>query len=155
MRKIILIVLGFLLITGIGFAQGKQAVKPKPVVPELKKTMSGTGLPYKMINDSFAVIPFSGANIESFDVLVQRASDLYIVYTNLSEITPEINDAKFKLLLQRNNDFDFVKIALDSSNNRIYVRADVFRIGITTSFLTRIIKQVANVTNIIDHDLHD
>jgi hypothetical protein len=87
-------------------------------------------------------------------VLIQKVSDLYIVYTNLTEALPgKINDTKFKYLLQKNNDFDIIKIGLESSDNTVYVRADIFKSVTTTALMIRIIKQVANVTNIIAGDL--
>jgi hypothetical protein len=144
----------FLLLAGVGYGQAKQTSLVKPALSPLKKMLSGSGLPFKVMSDSLAVIPYEGENIASYNVLVQRVGDLYIVYTNLTEALPgKIDDTKFKYLLQRNNDFDFVKIGLDSNDNTVYVRADVLKAGATTSLLTRIIKQVANVTNIIGGDL--
>jgi hypothetical protein len=107
-----------------------------------------------MINDSLAVIPYEGENIASYNVLIQKVSDLYIVYTNLTETLPgKINDTKFKYLLQKNNDFDIIKIGLESSDNSVYVRADIFKSVTTTALMTRVIKQVANVANIVAGDL--
>jgi len=54
--------------------------------------------------------------------------------------------------LQQNDHFDIIKIGLDS-DNAVYVRADVYRANQTATLLARIIKQVANVTNIIAGDL--
>jgi hypothetical protein len=154
MRKQLLFSFCFLLLSGIAFSQAKQKTPVKPTVSALKKLLSGTGLPYKIANDSLALVPYEGENIASYNVLVQKVGDLYIVYTNLTEALPgKIDDTKFKYLLQRNNDFDIVKTGLDSGDNTVYVRADVFTTGITTALLTRVIKQVANVTNIIAGDL--
>lgn len=154
MRKLILFTSFFLLFTGIGYSQAKTKPVVKAPVSELKKLLTGSGLPFKLVHDSLAIIPFGGENIASYDVLVQKASDLYIIYTNLSEVLPgKLKDEKYKLLLQRNNDFDIIKTALDSESNTVYVRADVFRSGLTAALLTRIIKQVANVTNILAGDL--
>jgi len=86
--KYVLSVCCLLLVTGICLAQ----VKPKPVVKppagELKKLFTGTGLPFKIISDSTAVIPYEGENIASYNVVVQEIEDLYIIYTNLSEALP-------------------------------------------------------------------
>jgi len=126
----------------------------KPTESALKKIVSGTGLPFKMINDSLAVIPYEGENIASYNVFVQKVSDLYIIYTNLTEALPgKINDTKFKYLLQKNNDFDIIKIGLASSDNTVYVRADIFKSVTTVALMTRVIKQVANVANIVAGDL--
>jgi len=154
MKKYPLFCFCFLLIAGMSFGQSKQKIPVKPTESALKKIISGTGLPYKMINDSLAVIPYEGENLASYNVLIQKVSDLYIVYTNLTETLPgKINDSKFKYLLQKNNDFDIIKIGLESSDNVVYVRADIFKAVTTTALMTRVIKQVANVTNIIAGEL--
>jgi hypothetical protein len=154
MKKSALPIAFILLFAVTAFAQTKVNTTAKQPVAELKKMLTGTGLPYKMINDSLAVIPYEGENISSYQVLVQRVSDLYIVFTNLTETLPgKIDDTKYKYLLEKNNDFDIVKIGLDNTDNTVYVRADVFKTGATTTLLTRVIKQVANVTNIIAGDL--
>ena len=133
-------------------------VKPKPVVKppagELKKLLTGTGLPYKIMNDSIAVIPYEGENIASYNVVVQKIGDLLIIYTNLTEALPgKIDTTKYKYLLEQNDNFDIVKIGMSSNDNIMYVRADLYKAGSTTAILTRIIKQVANVTNIIAGEL--
>lgn len=154
MRKLLLCTLSCLLITGICHGQAKQTKPVKPADSALKKLLASTGLPYSIINDSLATVPFEGTSIASYDVLIQKAGDLYIVYTNLTEIMPgKIDESKFKYLLQRNNDFDIIKTGLDGDSNMVYVRADVFRTGITSAVMKRIIRQVANVTNIIGNDL--
>lgn len=135
-------------------AQQNSKTPVKPNVPELKKLLTGSQLPFSMVNDSLAVIPYQGENIASYQVIIQSVSDLYIVFTNLSEAVPgKIDDTKYKYLLQKNDEFDIVKIGMSSDNNILYVRADIYRAGITEFMLTRIIKQVANVTNIIGGDL--
>jgi hypothetical protein len=144
-----------LLLSGAVLGQAKQKPPAKPAIPELKKLLGGTGLPFRLINDSLAVIPYEGKNIASYDVMVQKISDLYIVHTNLTEALPgRINDTKLKYLLQRNNDFDIIKTTIDSASNTVYLRADMYKTGMTTAVMTRIIKQVANVTNIIGGDLN-
>ena len=154
MKKHLICMLCLLLSAGIAFTQTKPKTTVKQSVPELTMLMTGIGLPYKMINDSVAVIPYEGENIASYQVVVQKVSDLYIVYTNLSEALPgKIDDTKYKYLLQRNDHFDIIKIGMSADDNMVYVRADVYRAGITTALLARIIKQVANVSNIIGGDL--
>ena len=154
MRKYLIFTFSFLLFAGIVFGQAKQKTVVKPVESALKKILSGSGLPFKLINDSLAVIPYEGENIASYNVLVQKVSDLYIVYTNLTEALPgKIDDSKYKYLLQRNNDFDIIKIGIESSDNTVFVRADLFKAVTTTALMTRVIRQVANVANIIGGDL--
>lgn len=138
----------------ISMAQPKPKIPVKKSLPELNGLLTASGLPYKMINDTLAVIPYGGENIDSYNVVVQKISDLYIIYTNLTEALPgKIDETKYKYLLQQNDYFDIVKIGMSSDNNDVYVRADVYKAGITTALLTRIIKQVANVTNIVAGDL--
>ena len=141
-------------IVSVGIAQTKPKTTVQQSVPELTRLMTGIGLPYKMVNDSLAVIPYEGVNIASYNVVVQKVSDLYIVYSNLSEALPgKIDDTKYKYLLQQNDHFDIIKIGMSADDNMVYVRADVYKAGITTALLARIIKQVANVSNIIGGDL--
>ena len=143
----------FLLVAGIAFAQSNPKPASKQAVPELKKYLSGTGLPYKMVNDTLAVIPYEGANIPSFQVLIQKISELYIVYANLSEVLPDkLNETQYKYLLQRNDHFDIIKIGL-AEDGTFYLRADLYKVTATTPILKRIISQVANVANIIAGDL--
>lgn len=116
--------------------------------------LGGSGLPFKLINDSLAVIPYGGENIASYTVIVQAASDLYIVSVNLSEALPgKMNESTFKYLLQKNNDFDLIKTAIEGNDNIVYLRADVFKAMTSPALLTRVIKQVANVANIIGGDM--
>lgn len=153
MKKQIIIVIYLLLSSGIAFTQAKQKAPAKKVVSGLEKILSGTALPYKIINDSLAVIPYEGANIASYNVYIQIISDLYIVYTNLSEALPEkLDEVKYKYLLQQNDHFDIIKIGL-AEDGTFYLRADLYKVTATTPILKRIISQVANVTNIISGDL--
>lgn len=154
MKKHFICILCLLFSAGIAFTQTNPKTTVKQSVPGLTMLMTGIGLPYKMVNDSVAVIPYEGENIASYQVVVQKVSDLYIVYTNLSEALPgKIDETKYKYLLQRNDHFDIIKIGMSADDNMVYVRADVYRAGITTTLLARIIKQVANVSNIIGGDL--
>lgn len=134
-------------------AQTKAKQIVKTPVNTMQKLLSGTGLPFTVVNDSLAVIPYEGENISSYQVLVQKINDLYIIYCNLTETQPgRIDETKFKYLLQQNDHFDVIKIGL-GSDNTVYVRADVYRASLTATLLARIIKQVANVTNIIGGNL--
>ena len=97
------------------FAQAKPKPAQKPTVPELTKMLTGSGLPFKIINDSVAVIPYGGENIASYNVVVQKIGDLYIVYTNLSEDLPgKLHSTKYKCLLQQTDHFNIIKIGMDN-----------------------------------------
>lgn len=107
-----------------------------------------------MANDSLAAIPYEGQNISSYQVLVQKIGDLYIIYTNLTEsLTKKIDETKYKYLLQQNDHYDVVKIGMSANDNTVYLRADVYKTSITTALLKRIIEQVANVTKVVGGDL--
>ena len=135
-------------------AQVKTTASTKPALSALAKILAGSGLPYKIASDSLAVIPYEGDNIPSYAVLVQRISDLYIVYTNLTEALPgKIDETKYKYLLQKNDQYDVVKIGMGAADGIFYLRADLYKSGVNTALLTRVIKQVANVANIIGGDL--
>lgn len=135
-------------------AQVKTKLSLKPAANELAKLMLGIGLPSKMVNDTLAVIPYEGNNIAKYNVIIQKIGDLIITYTNLTEVLPnKINETKYKYLLQQNDNFDVVKIGLNVEENIFFVRADAYKVGLTTALLQRIIKQVANVTDIIGGEL--
>jgi len=154
MKKHLVCTLYFLLLAVFAFTQNTANPQSDKAVPELELILAGIGLPYSIINDSLAVIPYNGENIKSFKVIIQKISDLYIVYTNLYEALPEeIDETKYKYLLQRNDHFDIVKIGMSAGDNLVYVRADVYQAGINTALLKRIIQQVANVSNITCGDL--
>ncbi len=141
-------------LVSISFAQIKTRTTVKQPASELKSILAGTGLPYSIISDSLSYIPFEGENIAKYAVIVQKVGELYIVFTTLTEILPgKIDDTRYKYLLEQSNNFDIVKLCLDSEVNSAYVRADIYRAGLTSTLLTRIIKQVANVTNIMAGDL--
>ncbi|MGZ8559518.1 MAG: hypothetical protein ACXWWC_14335 [Chitinophagaceae bacterium] len=154
MKKYFLFMFCFLLLAGIVFGQPKAKSPVKKTVPELQKILTGTGLPYKIVNDSLAVIPYEGENIASYNVVVQKISDLYIIYTSLTEALAEkIDETKYKYLLQQNDHYDVIKIGMSASDGTVYLRADVYKAGTNTILLKRIIEQVANVTNIVAGDL--
>ena len=154
MKKYFLFMFYFFLSSAIAFAQSKPKAPVKNNVQALQKLLTGTGLPFRMVNDSLAAIPYGGENISSYQVVVQKVSDLYIIYTNLTEALPEkIDETKYKYLLQQNDHYDVVKIGMNADDNTVYLRADVYKTAITTALLKRIIEQVANVTNIIGGDL--
>jgi hypothetical protein len=154
MKKHLLSFVCFLFSAGIAFGQSKTPTALKKTVPELNKILAGTGLPVRIVNDSLAVIPYEGENIKSYQVVVQKISDLYIVFCNLSEAIPgKIDETKYKYLLQQNDHYDIVKIGLSADDNMVYLRADLFKAGTNTALIKRIIQQVANVANIIGGDL--
>ena len=154
MMKNLVCIFCFLFTASITYAQPKPKTPVKKPLPELQKFLTGSGLPYKMLNDSVAVIPYEGENLASFEVVVQKISDLYIVYTNLTEVLPgKIDSTKYKYLLQQNDHYDVVKIGMSADDNTVYLRADLYKTATTAALLTRIIKQVANVTNIVAGNL--
>lgn len=153
MKKQLLVMTCLLLSAGIAIAQSQNKLPVERAVPELTKVLNGTGLPFEMLNDSAAIIPYQGENIATYEVLVQKVSDLYIVYTNLSEVMPEkLNETQYKYLLKLNDHFDIVKIGL-AEDGIFYLRADLYKSTASTPILERIISQVANVANIISGEL--
>src|SRR5688500_13762336 len=128
MNKYLITLISFVIYAGTAFSQAKQKPVIKIADTELKKVLTGSGLPFTIVNDSLAVIPYGGANIESFQVVIQKISELYIIYVNLSEALPgKIDESKYKYLLQRNDHFDIIKIGLGEGDNKIYVRADIYK----------------------------
>jgi len=126
MKKQWLYLICFILISGTAFSQPKQKAPAKKALTGLEKILSGTDLPYEMKNDSLAVIPYKADNIESYDVIIQTVSELYIVYVDLSSTLPgKLTESLYKYLLQRNGYFDIVKIGLVDDGS-FYLRADVY-----------------------------
>ncbi len=157
MKKNLFSLLCLLLLAGFAYAQPKPKAKPvvKKAQYELEKILMGIGLPYKIVSDSLAVIPYEGENIRSFQVVIQQISDLYIVLSNLTEALPgKISEGNYKYLLFQNNNFDVVKIGMSDEDNTVAVRADLYKTGINTAMLKRVIAQVATVTDIIGGDLN-
>jgi hypothetical protein len=154
MKKNFSMMLCALLFAGFGIAQTKPKTAAQAPPHELAKILTGIDLPYKIVNDSLAVIPYGGENVESFQVVIQKIGDLYIVFSNLTEALPgKVNETKYKYLLQMNDHFDVVKIGISAEDNTAYLRADLYKSGTNTTLLKRVIVQVANVTNIIGGDL--
>jgi len=142
------------LLTAMAFSQPKSKVPAKKPPSALEMLLTGSDLPYKIVNDSLAVIPYEGVNIPSFQVVVQGISDLYIVYTNLTETLPgKIDSTKYKFLLEQNNRYDFIKVAVNGEDNIAYLRVDLYKSGTNAAVMKRVIAQVANVTNIIGGEL--
>ena len=153
MKKQLLVSCCLVILTGISFGQPKQKQIAKPVVYQLQKLLTGINLPYKIVNDSLAAIPYEGDNIASYQVIIQKISDLYIIYTNLSEALPDkLTEAQYKYLLQRNDHFDMIKVGL-GEDGVFYLRSDLITTTATTPILKRLITQVANAANIIAGDL--
>ena len=143
-----------LLSAGMAFTQTKPKAPVKKAIPEMKKLLIGLDVPYNIINDTVAVIPYNGANIPSFEVVVQKLGDLYMISTNISEALPgKIDSTKYKYLLQQTEYYDMIKIGMSGDVDMVYIRADVYKAGMTTAILDKVIKQVANVSNIIAGDL--
>jgi len=157
MKKNLFSLLCLLLLAGFAYAQPKPKAKPvvKKAQYELEKILIGIGLPYKIVSDSLAVIPYEGDNVKSFQVVIQQISDLFIVLSNLTEALPgKISESNHKYLLHQNNNFDVVKIGISDEDNTVAVRADLYKTGTNTALLKRVIAQVATVTDIIGGDLN-
>jgi hypothetical protein len=154
MKKLLLFFTCIVLYSAFAFCQTKTTATSKKPLHELAKLLIGSALPYKIVNDSLAVIAYEGENIASYNVVIQKISDLYIIYTNLSEALPgKINESKYKYLLQQNDHYDMVKIGISADDGAVYIRADLYRTATNPALLKRIITQVANVTNIISGEL--
>ncbi|HSN61580.1 MAG TPA: hypothetical protein VLR49_11645 [Ferruginibacter sp.] len=139
----------------ISMAQPKPKTVVKNTIPGLNGLLTTSGLPYKMVNDSLAVIPYEGNNIKSFQLVVRQISDMYIVLSNLTEAMPgKIGESNYKYLLHQNNNFDVVKIGISEEDNTVTVRADLYKTGTNAASLKRVIAQVATVTDIIGGDLN-
>jgi len=122
---------------------------------ELEKILTGIGLPYQIVSDSLAVIPYEGNNIKNFQLVIQQIGDLYIVLSNLTEALPgKISESNHNYLLHQNNNFDIVKIGISDADNTVAVRADLYKVGTNTALLKRVIAQVATVTDLIGGDLN-
>jgi hypothetical protein len=148
-----LILLGFMVLSTFSAVNAQQKALPKKVASPITRLLYSISLPYRIINDSVAVVPFTGTAIQNYEVVIQRVSDLCIVYTNLSDIYPLTKDSVLmRYLLQSANHFDLIKIGINSQND-VYIRTDAFIDILNGRYLERLIQQVANVTNIMAGNL--
>ena len=128
-------------------AQTKSFVPKKEGIME--QLLLKVALPYRIINDSLAVIPYSGSSIPDYQIVIQRVSDLCIIYTNLSEVQSFKDDSLvMHHLLQQADHFDLIKIGMDQHND-VYIRSDAFIDLLNSKYMERLIRQVANVANIV------
>lgn len=154
MKKQLLFLASFILVSSILFAQAKPKISVKPKLTGIEKKVAEMGFPYEKISDSIVVIPFEGSHIPSYKVRFAQVSDLYIIYINLTESIPgKLDETKYKYLLEQNNDLDFVKVGLDKSNNKFYMRIDVLSAASNTASLKNLINQIANAADQIADDL--
>ncbi|OIR06949.1 hypothetical protein GALL_108550 [mine drainage metagenome] len=154
MKKQLLFLASFILASTILFAQAKPKIPVKKNLTDIERKVSEMGFPYEKISDSIVVIPFGGSHIASYKVRFAQVSDLYIIYINLTEAIPDkLDETKYKYLLEQNNDLDFVKVGLDKSNNKFYMRIDVLSAASNTASLKSLINQIANAADQIAGDL--
>lgn len=139
--------------TNILFAQIKKP-SPKKIISNFENILIKTALPYEMVNDTLAYISYEGNNLKLYKVNITKMGYLYVVFANLSQIFPDkINETKYQYLLEKNNDFDLVKIGLSRESKMFYTRADVFLENLNAKIFKKIIAQVANVIDEIAADL--
>jgi len=118
MTRFFLLVFLLFLLAGTSSAQTKLKPVSKAPPSAVQKLLAGSDLPFNMVNDSLAVIPYEGENIKSYQVVVQKASDLIIVYSSLTEAVPgKISEAQYKYLLLQNDHYDIVKTGLSADSN--------------------------------------
>ena len=106
----LLLLVSCLSLCEISVAQSKPKIPVKKTLSALNSLLTASDLPYKMVNDTLAVIPYEGVNIASYNVMLQKISDLYIIYVSLTEaMHGKIDETKYKYLLQQNDNYDVVK----------------------------------------------
>lgn len=81
MRKRLLVFCCLVLLTGISVARSKKKLPEMQAVLELTKMLTGTGLPFKMLHDSVAVIPYQGENIATYDAIPGKLNEAHNINT--------------------------------------------------------------------------
>jgi hypothetical protein len=144
MKKHFGILFIILSLAGNSFAQAKKtATVQKQSLFE--SSIKATSLPYEKINDSTVVIPFKGTEVASFQIIVVKTANLYVMLCNVSGIVPKAGEEKnFKRLLELNDEMDIVKFTLLKDSGNVFARIDAFESIITPVALGKLIGQLAN-----------
>lgn len=138
-----------LLVTSVSFAQPKKIVKVARLsVFETK--LKATNLPYEKINDSTVVIPFKGTAIDSYQIIITKTENMYVLLNNLSNSIPNIeNENNYKRLLELNNDLDIVKLSIEKVSGKIFARIDSYAVATNSDTLSKLIGQIADAVDYI------
>ncbi|MDD2792396.1 MAG: hypothetical protein PHD73_04400 [Sediminibacterium sp.] len=144
MNKHLGILFIILSLAGSSFAQAKKtATVQKQSLLESK--IKATKLPYEKVNDSTVVIPFKGTEVASFQIIVVKTENLYVMLCNVSGLVPKAGDEKnFKRLLELNDEMDIVKFTLLKDSGNVFARIDAIESIITPVTLGKLIGQLAN-----------
>lgn len=147
MKKLLLILILLFSLASNLFAQAKKTVSaPKQSAFELK--IKATNLPYEKLNDSTVVIPFKGTEVASYQIIVVKTTNLYVMLCNVSNIIPNIgNEKNFKGLLELNDELDIVKFTLLKDSGKVFARIDANDSMITSNNLGKLIGQLADAVD--------
>ena len=147
MKKQLIILSVILSLASSSFAQTKKTVTgPKQSAFELK--IKATNLPYEKLNDSTVVIPFKGTSVDSYQIIVVKTTNLYVMLCNVSNIVPNIGIEKnFKGLLELNDELDIVKFTLLKDSGKVFARIDANDSMITSNNLGKLIGQLADAVD--------
>jgi hypothetical protein len=110
--------------------------------------MKATNLPYEKINDSTVVIPFKGTEVASYQIIIAKTANMYVLLSNISNSVPNVGNAKnYKRLLELNNDLDIVKFSIEKETGKIFARIDVYDTSINAKILGSLISQIADAVD--------
>jgi hypothetical protein len=147
MKKHFAILIVIVSFVSSSFAQAKKTETPsKQSNFELK--IKATNLPYEKINDSTVVIPFKGTVIASYQIIVVKTANMYVMLCNISNSIPNVeNEKNFKRLLELNDELDIVKFSIEKDSRKIFARIDALDSTITSSTLGKLIGQIADAVD--------
>jgi hypothetical protein len=136
-----------LFVFGISFSQTKKpATVPK--ISAFESKIKATNLPYEKINDSTVVIPFKGTEVASYQIIIVKTANMYVLLSNISNsITGVENAKKYKRLLELNNDLDIVKFSIEKGTGKIFARIDAYDTSINAKILGSLISQIADAVD--------
>jgi hypothetical protein len=136
-----------LFVFGISFCQIKKS-STVPKISAFEYNIKATNLPYEKINDSTVVIPFKGTEVASYQIIIAKTANMYVLLSNISNSVPNVGNAKnYKRLLELNNDLDIVKFSIEKETGKIFARIDVYDTSINAKILGSLISQIADAVD--------
>jgi len=116
----------------------------------LEELVKGSGFKSSKVNDSAYTIDFAGKQLPKIKVIVTVASKgedgIVVIYTNpAAKAQLGSSPSMLSALLKANNEFDFVKVGVDSDGDAV-VRGDIPSSS-DVAYFKRIVEQVAAATD--------
>lgn len=125
--------------------QSNQA-QSKTVAPSIVSVLEKSGLSYTKVSDGVWEIPATGKNLKAFAIRIASADDTLLVIVKMVDRKGvNLKGELLVKLLELNNHFDTVKLALDE--NMLYARIDLHVRLVDDEELKYLVGQIANVVD--------